>query len=120
MKDNEKEKKEMSEEKESSSDQSIALELTRGHVFALQMAIADQLMIYDDAIFDQDLDEDTNSKAIHLRTLYRELLSITDIDDEGLLARWDEEAFKFRSNVISMDDYRNARKDNNNGNVDRE
>ena len=99
----------MIDEEKKDSDM-FTLSLSREQIYAMQIAVADQLTLFQTAINDEDLEPDIKVQAHHLLELYRGILEITDIDGDDLLDQWDQQTalMNKRAEVI---DIATARKD---------
>ena len=73
-------------------------------MFALQIAVADQLAIMQEAL-EADLDEETTLQATRLHAIYLNLLGDLDVEKSNLVGRWNEENGVV-NNVVSINDFR--------------
>ena len=89
----------------------VSISLQGEEIYALQIAIADQMALYEDISHLKQLDTETVEQAVHLRNVYRNALDKLDVNDEGLLKSWDDEVAKAKQPFNNVVDLESRRKD---------
>ena len=103
----------MTTNKDKQSNEIISIEFEGREIFAMQIAIADQLALYED-ISNLRLDNETVEQAKHLRNVYRSALHKLDINNEGLLDSWDKAIDDATQPLTNVVDINSARKETDN------